>query len=128
MLQKISIQILLFVVFMGLGIDVQADPIGSNVVINGQRLSIQQLQALQFKLGMRVMPGNYLANPQNGCWFNMSTGQRGCLGRSQSNFSRFGSGSRNANGQWNHWSNAAGGAVGGDGNGCIYTSFGWSNC
>ena len=32
------------------------------------------------------------------------------------------------NGDWNHWSNAAGGAVGGSADGCIYTTFGWSNC
>jgi hypothetical protein len=42
--------------------------------------------------------------------------------------SRYGSGEWNGKGDWNHWSNAAGGAVGGTGDGCIYTTFGWSNC
>ena len=41
---------------------------------------------------------------------------------------RRGSGSQYSDGSWNHYSGAAGGAVGGTSDGCIYTSFGWSNC
>lgn len=41
---------------------------------------------------------------------------------------RWGSGSQYSDGSWNHYSEAAGGAVGGTSDGCIYTTFGWSNC
>lgn len=41
---------------------------------------------------------------------------------------RWGSGSQYSDGSWNHYSDAAGGAVGGTSDGCIYTTFGWSNC
>jgi len=44
--------------------------------------------------------------------------------------SRYGGGSQYADGSWNHYSSAAGGAVGGTSDGCVYTSVagGWSNC
>jgi len=43
---------------------------------------------------------------------------------------RWGGGSRTSNGSWNHYSNLAGGAVGGTSDGCVYTTVagGWSNC
>ena len=95
----------------------------------------QRLYVTQQQLGVRVSPGNYLYDPQSGCWMELNTGQSGCPGSAGggnpgggSYISRYGSGESNANGDWNHWSNAAGGAVGGTGDGCIYTSFGWSNC
>ncbi len=99
----------------------------ARVVINGLPLSPVQHRALEQQLGMRVLPGNYLVNAA-GCWLNLSTGARGCLGGGSDVHSRYGSGARDGSGNWNHWSNAAGGAVGGTSDGCIYTSFGWSNC
>jgi len=128
MLGKITLKLAIFALFISLGIDIQAHHAMSNVIINGQQLSVEQLYALQNHLGTRVAPGNYLSNTETGCWINLSNGQKGCIQQSGSTFSRYGSGSRSSNGQWNHWSNAAGGAVAGDRNGCIYTSFGWSNC
>lgn len=101
----------------------------SNVIINGQPLSLGELAALEVQLGTRIAPGNYLFNPQNGCWSNLSTGQSGCLGGGSGAYnSRYGSGGRDAHGNWNHWSDLSGGAVGGTSDGCIYTSYGWSNC
>jgi len=101
----------------------------SNVAINGVRLTTAQLSALEANIGSRIAPGSYLSHP-NGCWINLTTGASGCLGQSGSGdvHSRYGSGSRNSNGDWNHWSNAAGAGVGGTGDGCIYTTMGWSNC
>lgn len=101
----------------------------SNVAINGQVLSQPQLGALERHLGTRVAPGSYLVNYQTGCWANLSTGQQGCGvgGGSGAYTSRYGSGEYNANGDWSHYSNAAGGGVGGTGDGCVY-AFGWSNC
>jgi hypothetical protein len=105
------------------------------VYVNGYELTAQELYVTQQQLGARVSPGNYLYDPQSGCWLELNTGQSGCPGNAGggnsgggSYISRYGSGESNANGDWNHWSNAAGGAVGGTGDGCIYTSFGWSNC
>lgn len=105
------------------------------VYVNGYELTPQELYVTQQQLGARVSPGNYLYDPQSGCWMELNTGQSGCPGNAGggnpgggSYISRYGSGESNANGDWNHWSNAAGGAVGGTGDGCIYTSFGWSNC
>lgn len=99
----------------------------SEVIINGQLLSQVQKNALEKRIGTRIVSGNYITNGD--CWLNLSTGASGCLSSGKSNhFSRYGSGSRSANGDWNHWSNAAGGAVGGTSDGCIYTTYGWSNC
>ncbi|MEM6710036.1 MAG: hypothetical protein AAF648_14745 [Pseudomonadota bacterium] len=101
------------------------------VAINGTQLSVVQLRQLEAQIGTRIAPGNYLVNAL-GCWVNLTNGTSGCLGQGGSGssdvHSRYGSGSRDSQGNWNHWSNAAGGAVGGTGDGCVYTSFGWSNC
>jgi len=99
----------------------------SGVIINGQSLSVPQLRQLEAQLGTAVAPGNYIVNWLTGCWANLSTGAQGCAG-SQTVFSRHGSGSRDAQGNWNHYSRAAGGAVGGTADGCVYTTFGWSSC
>jgi hypothetical protein len=105
------------------------------VFINGYELSAQELYVAQQQLGARIAPGNYLYDGQSGCWMELNSGRSGCPasagagnGTGGSYISPYGSGEWNANGDWNHWSNAAGGAVGGTGDGCIYTSFGWSNC
>ena len=98
----------------------------SNVAINGQRLTVAQLQQLEVAVGSRVAPGAYLVDNQ-GCWVNLNTGQGGCLG-SVDTFSRYGSGERTSDGSWNHYSNSAGMGVGGTSDGCIYTTTGWSNC
>ena len=102
----------------------------SFVAINGQVLSHQQLAALETQLGTRIAPGSYVVDYASGCWANLSTGQQGCGVGGGSNgtyTSRYGSGERNANGDWSHYSNIAGGGVGGSGDGCVY-AFGWSNC
>jgi hypothetical protein len=95
------------------------------VSINGVPLAPQQILQLERQLGGRVESGHYLVRA-DGCWLNTTSGVSGCLGGSS--HSRYGSGSRSGTGDWNHWSNAAGGAVGGSADGCIYTTFGWSNC
>ena len=95
-------------------------------MINGQQLTSDQLAYLEQSIGSRIAPGAYLLN-NNGCWVNLSTGASGCIG-SVDTHSRYGSGERTSDGSWNHWSNAAGGAVGGTSDGCVYTTFGWSNC
>ena len=107
----------------------------SNVVINGYQLTQQELMALEYQLGGTVAPGNYLVDPSNGCWANLSNGTSGCPNNaygapngSVDTYSRYGSGSYDSQGNWNHYSNAAGGAVGGTSDGCVYTTFGWSNC
>ncbi len=60
-------------------------------------------------------------------------GQSGCLSKTVGNYgandtdiynSRYGSGETNSQQDWSHWSDAAGGSVGGTGDGCVYTSFG----
>lgn len=103
----------------------------SNVAINGYVLTWTELANLQAQLGSRILPGAYLYNSYNGCWVNTSTGAAGCIGgqsgSSGSYTSRYGSGEWNSNGDWSHYSNAAGGGVGGSGDGCVY-AFGWSNC
>lgn len=100
------------------------------VFVNGYELSPQELYAVQMQSGTRIPPGNYIVDGQSGCWAELNSGQSGCPGQAGggSYTSRYGSGEWNGNGDWNHWSNAAGGAVGGTGDGCIYTTFGWSNC
>ncbi|MCR9262298.1 MAG: hypothetical protein NXH95_21495 [Pseudomonadaceae bacterium] len=100
----------------------------SDVAINGQRLTSDQLQLLEQQIGGKVAPGIYLADA-NGCWLNLSNATSGCLGQGNvSTFSRYGSGERNAKGDWNHYSRAAELGVGGTSDGCIYTTSGWSNC
>ncbi|MEM1433162.1 MAG: hypothetical protein AAGG11_03835 [Pseudomonadota bacterium] len=98
------------------------------VAINGTQLTVVQLRQLESQIGTRIAPGNYLVDGA-GCWLNLSTGTSGCLGQGDVDVhSRYGSGSRSADGSWNHYSRAAGGAVGGTSDGCVYTTFGWSNC
>lgn len=101
------------------------------VYINGYELSAEELYLAEQQLGAAIAPGNYLYDGGSGCWMELNSGQSGCpgsAGAGGSYISRYGSGEWNANGDWNHWSNAAGGAVGGSGDGCVYTTFGWSNC
>lgn len=101
---------------------------GAQVFINGQQLRATEVATLEAQLGTRITPGYYAVNFQNGCWTNLSTGASGCLGGSSNSYaSRYGSGERNAQGDWSHWSDLAGGGVGGTGDGCYY-AFGWSNC
>ena len=100
------------------------------VFINGYELSPQELHGVQIQTGTRIPPGNYIVDGNTGCWAELNSGQTGCpaQGNGGSYASRYGSGEWHANGDWNHRSDAAGGAVGGTGDGCIYTTFGWSNC
>ena len=101
----------------------------SPVRINGYLLSAQEVVALERQLGTRVQPGDYLVNPANGCWANLTTGTSGCPGmRSEGSYvGRGGSGEWNNQGDWSYYSNQGGGYVGGTGDGCIYTE-NWSNC
>lgn len=105
------------------------------VYVNGHELTPQDLYVAQQRSGARIPPGHYLYDGQSGCWVELNSGRGGCPGNTGggnsgggSYMSRYGSGEWNGAGDWNHWSNAAGGAVGGTNDGCIYTSFGWSNC
>lgn len=99
----------------------------SDVIINGKVLSYSEKSALEQQIGQKIVPGNYLSNGD--CWVNLSNGSSGCLSQSSvDTFSRYGSGSYDNKGNWNVWSDAADGAVGGTSDGCIYTSYGWSNC
>ena len=102
----------------------------TRVFINGYELTHEELYAVELQSGTRIPPGNYLYDGRTGCWAELDSGESDCPGYSDngSYSSRYGSGEWNGNGDWNHWSNAAGGAVGGTGDGCIYTTFGWSNC
>lgn len=97
---------------------------GSDVTINGQRLTMQRLRLLEQELGFRIAPGNYLFNAYNQCWANLTTGQAGCLGGAY--ISGRGSGEWNGRGDWSSWSDYGGG-VGGTADGCIYAGD-WSNC
>ena len=66
---------------------------GAGVSINGQTLSPGQVRALESRLGTAIVPGNYLLDPGSGCWANLSTGQRGCLGAASGSYgSRYGRG------------------------------------
>ena len=98
----------------------------SNVAVNGQVLTVQQLNVLQRQIGSAIAPGSYLLD-QQGCWVNLTTGASGCIGIVNT-YSRYGSGERTSDGSWNHYSNSAGIGVGGTSDGCIYTTSGWSNC
>lgn len=114
------------IVLAGLSMTAIAAPYASNVMINGYLLNTYELAALERQIGVRIAPGVYLAN--QGCWVNLTTGQSGCLGGSSGQYSsRYGSGERNSQGNWSHWSDMAGGGVGGTSDGCIY-AFNWSNC
>lgn len=126
MIKRIS-KIISLIGFLLFSMGVLSSPYASNVSINGYLLSTAELASLEAQLGTRVMPGAYLYNPQNSCWLNTTTGHSGCLNNSDIYTSRYGSGERNANGDWSHYSNMAGGGVGGTGDGCVY-AFGWSNC
>lgn len=99
----------------------------ARVSINGSLLTPVQVQILERQIGGRIAPGDYLVG-QNGCWVNLSSGARGCLQGNFEHWSRYGSGERSGDGSWNHWSDAADGAVGGTADGCVYTTYGWSNC
>ncbi len=122
-----AIRAILVVCLVGFQVAPAAANGWSNVAINGVRLTAAQLRSLEASIGSRVAPGAYLTNAQ-GCWMNLNTGATGCLGKGGDTHSRYGSGSRNQAGDWNHWSNAAGAGVGGTSDGCIYTTMGWSNC
>jgi hypothetical protein len=98
----------------------------TDVVINGQRLTQSQLELVEAQLGAYIPPGVYLLDA-SGCWLKLDTGEGGCLD-SVNVYSRNGSGERTSDGSWNHWSDSAGMGVGGTGDGCIYTTSGWSNC
>jgi hypothetical protein len=99
----------------------------AGVTINGKPLSSAEISALEMQIGQQIAPGNYLSD--GNCWVNLSTGTSGCLNQGTVNtYSRYGSGEYNSAGDWNYWSNAAGGSVGGTSDGCVYTSYGWSNC
>jgi hypothetical protein len=102
---------------------------GKFVAINGQQLTQQQIAALEMQLGSHITPGNYLYDYQSGCWANLTTGEQGCFtGNAGGQYnSRYGSGEWNNSGDWSYYSDAAGGGVGGSGDGCVY-AFGWSNC
>lgn len=100
----------------------------SGVIINGNRLNVLQLQAVEMHLGYKIMPGTYLLNFQNGCWLEVNRNDRGCIAYQNSGVhSRYGSGERSSDGSWSHYSNAAGMGVGGTADGCVYTA-NWSNC
>ena len=99
----------------------------SNVAINGQRLTMQELRMLEKQLGSRVISGSYLYNAYNQCWANLTTGKTGCLsGGAGSRASGSGSGEWDGRGNWSSWSDYGGG-VGGTADGCVYTAT-WSNC
>lgn len=69
----------------------------SDVEINGQILSLAELASLESRLGTRIGPGNYLADPQSGCWLNITTRRTGCIGDPGIYPSRHDSGKRNWN-------------------------------
>jgi len=117
-----------------------SEPYSRAISFNGEQLSSAQVAALETELGMAIPDGDYLVDPESGCWANLTTGISGCANESAGYaddydrsgsgeyVGRWGSGSYDGAGNWNHYSSAAGGAVGGTSDGCIYTTFGWSNC
>ncbi len=134
-----SLKSRLAMIFLGIAVASGAFAAQANertfVYVNGYELTPQELYVAQQQSGARIPPGHYLYDGQSGCWLELNTGQGGCPGNASggnsgggSYISRYGSGEWNGSGDWNRWSNAAGGAVGGTNDGCIYTSFGWSNC
>jgi len=99
----------------------------SGVIINGQPLSYAEKAALEYQIGVQILPGRYVMD--GNCWKNLTLGTSGCLGSGTINtFSRYGSGEYNGKGDWSYRSDLPGGSVGGTSDGCLYTSFGWSNC
>ena len=112
---------------------------GDTVVINGYLLAPMEVQQLERQLGYRVLPGNYAADFQTGCWVNIESGQGNCQSQDQAQSqsqngssgaytSRWGSGEQYSNGSWSHYDSLTGnGGVGGTADGCVY-AFGWSNC
>ncbi len=100
----------------------------SDVSINGVPLTQAQKGQLEQSIGVEVLPGRYLVNFLNGCWMNVDTGAQGCTQAQTGIYnSRYGSGERYSDGSWSHYSNIAGGGVGGTADGCIYAGD-WSNC
>jgi len=101
------------------------------VIINGFQLTDEQIASLETYIGTAVVPGNYLVNPQNGCWLNTWTAESGCgIGGNSGGgeyASGYSSGEWTSGGDWSHHSDIAGGSVGGSADGCVY-AFGWSNC
>lgn len=129
MLNKALLSTCLLVSLTGTGsVYASPEPLGSgDVYVNGQQLSRVEIRRLEHDIGTRIAPGHYLYDSASGCWHNQTNGTSGCLSGDGSYGSRYGSGYHNAQ-SWNHWSNAAGGGVGGTADGCVYTTFGWSNC
>jgi hypothetical protein len=101
----------------------------TNVYINGQQLTVEELASLQQQIGP-IAPGYYAYDYNSGCWANLSNGATGCLGNSSAGIytTPYGSGEIYDDGSWDYYSNPAGGGVGGTSDGCIYTTYGWSNC
>lgn len=86
----IKTEIALFILLLTCNAVVLAEP---PVSINGTMLSSQEVSVLEQQLGGRVVPGHYLYNAYNGCWYNATNGTQGCLGQGTTNyFSRYGSG------------------------------------
>lgn len=61
---------------------------GSDVWVNGQQLSVAEVYTLQRELGSYVSSGSYLYDEASRCWYNQSTGDRGCLSADQPDLSR----------------------------------------
>ncbi len=128
----------------------------SDVVVNGERLTVEQVTELQEQFGTLLAPGQY-AMDDEGCWIHLSTVATGCLGRGyygdgemgDDRYGPFaddgsgevvgddgsgvyitgdGSGEITNDGSWNVYSDQAEMGVGGTSDGCIYTTEGWSNC
>jgi hypothetical protein len=51
----------------------------SNVAVNGELLTRDQLYVLQVQLGTAIPDGNYLFDAQ-GCWLDLTTNISGCIG------------------------------------------------
>ncbi|MCZ6711343.1 MAG: hypothetical protein O7B25_13365 [Gammaproteobacteria bacterium] len=51
----------------------------SNVAVNGELLTRDQLYVLQVRLGTAIPDGNYLFDNQ-GCWLDLTTNVSGCIG------------------------------------------------
>lgn len=60
----------------------------SDVEINGRNLSLAELSSLESRLGAHIGSGNYLVDPQSGCWLNIATGWIGCIGDPNISLSR----------------------------------------
>jgi len=51
---------------------------GSGVIINGQPLSYAEKAALEYQIGVQILPGFYVTD--GNCWKNLTLGTSGCLG------------------------------------------------